>query len=243
MNQVIIVTGGAGGIGSEICCSLAADGLKVVVADYAKEAADQVAANIRQANGDAIAVKVDVGGKDSVAEMMKEVLAKYGQVDILFNGAGVMTRIPVVELPEEEWDRVLRINLKGTFLCSQAAAKHMVPKKHGRIINIASGRGVAGQARSAHYAASKAGVIAFTKSLAVELAPYDITVNAICPGATDTPMSRAGSTPEEFKKREAVPPLMDGLTRKEEIVGLIRYLLSDATQYVTGQIFFLRTPK
>jgi NAD(P)-dependent dehydrogenase (short-subunit alcohol dehydrogenase family) len=243
VSQVIVVTGGAGGIGSEICRCLAADGLKVVVADYAKEAAEQVAAAIRQAKGDAIAVQVDVGSKDSVAEMMKQALAKYGQVDILFNGAGVMTRMPVVELPEEEWDRVLRINLKGTFLCSQAAAKHMIPKKHGCIINIASGRGVAGQARSAHYAASKAGVIAFTKSLAVELAPDDIPVNAICPGATDTPMSRAGATPEEFKKREAVPPLMDGLTRKEEIVGLIRYLLSDAARYVTGQTFFLRTPK
>lgn len=243
MNKVIIVTGGAGGIGSEICRGLGADGLRVVVADYAKEAADKVAADIRQAKGDAIAVKVDVGNKDSVAEMMQQALSQYGQVDILFNGAGVMTRMPVVELPEEEWDRVLRINLKGTFLCSQAAAKHMIPKKQGRIICIASGRGVAGQARSAHYAASKAGVIAFTKSLAVELAPYDITVNAICPGATDTPMSRAGSTPEEFKKRQEVPPLMDGLTQMEEIVGLIRYLLSDATKYLTGQILFLRTPK
>lgn len=243
MNQVIVVTGGAGGIGSEICRCLATDGLRVVVADYAKEAAEKVAADIRQAKGDAIALQVDVGSKDSVAEMMKQVLSHYGQLDLLFNGAGVMTRIPVVELPEEEWDRVLRINLKGTFLCSQAAAKHMIPKKQGRIINIASGRGVAGQARAAHYAASKAGVIAFTKSLAVELAPYDITVNAICPGATDTPMSRAGSTPEEFKQREAVPPLMDGLTRKEEIVGLIRYLLSDASKYITGQTFFLRTPK
>lgn len=243
MNEVIIVTGGAGGIGSEICSCLAADGLKVAVADYAKEVADQVAANIRKANGEAIAVSVDVGSKDSVAEMFKQVLAKYGTVDFLFNGAGVMTRIPVVELPEAEWDRVLRINLKGTFLCSQAAAQHMIPKKQGRIINIASGRGVAGQARSAHYAASKAGVIAFTKSLAVELAPYEITVNAICPGATDTPMSRAGSSPEEFKKRQAVPPLMDGLTRKDEIVGLICYLLSDATKFITGQTFFLRTPK
>ena len=243
MSKVIIVTGGAGGIGSEICRCLAADGLRVVVADYAKEAADKVAADIGHANGDAIAVKVDVGNKESVADMMNQAVAKYGQVDIVFNGAGVMTRMPVVELPEEEWDRVLRINLKGTFLCSQAAAKHMIPKKQGRIINIASGRGVAGQPRSAHYAASKAGVIAFTKSLAGELAPYDITVNAICPGATDTPMSRAGSTPEEFKKRQEVPPLMDGLTQMEEIVGLIRYLLSDATKYVTGQTFFLRTPK
>ena len=154
-----------------------------------------------------------------------------------------MDRIAVVDMPEEEWDRVMRINLKGVFLCSQAAARHMIPKKKGRILSIASGRGVAGQARAAHYAASKAGVIAFTKSLAMELAPYDITVNAVCPGATDTPMSRIGFTPEQFKKREEVPPLLDGLTQKDEIVGLVRYLLSDATRFVTGQTFFLRTPR
>ncbi len=243
MSQVIVVTGGAGGIGSDLCRALAADGLKVVVADYAKDAADKVAADIRQAKGEAVATHVDVGDKQSVASMVQRSLDKFGQIDYLLNGAGVMTRMPVVELPEEEWDRVLRINLKGTFLCSQAVAKHMIPKKQGRIISIASGRGVAGQPRSAHYAASKAGVIAFTKSLAEELAPYDITVNAIAPGATDTPMSRAGSSPEQFKKREEVPPLMNGLTKKEEIVGLIRYLLSDATKYITGQTFFLRTPK
>jgi len=243
MDKVIIVTGGAGGIGSEICNGLAADGLKVVVADYAKEAAEKTAADIRQAKGEATAIQVDVGSKESVAAMLQQTIQKYSQVDYLFNGAGVLTRVPVVDMPEEDWDRVLRINLKGTFLCSQAVAKHMIPKKQGRILSIASGRGVAGQPRAAHYAASKAGIIAFTKSLAVELAPYDITVNALCPGATDTPMSRSGSTPEEFTKREAVPPLLDGLTKKEEIVGLTRYLLSEATKYVTGQTFFLRTPK
>jgi NAD(P)-dependent dehydrogenase (short-subunit alcohol dehydrogenase family) len=110
-------------------------------------------------------------------------------------------------------------------------------------LSIASGRGVAGQARSAHYAASKAGVIAFTKSLAVELAEHNITVNCVCPGATDTAMSRIGYTPEEFKKREAIAPLMDGLTQKFEIVGLVRYLLSDAAKFITGQTYFLRTPK
>jgi NAD(P)-dependent dehydrogenase (short-subunit alcohol dehydrogenase family) len=243
MDKVIIITGGAGGIGSEICRGLAADGLKVVVADYAKEAAEKIAADIVDAGGEATAIQVDVGNQASVAQLIQRAIARYGQVDILFNGAGVMTRIPVVEMSEEEWDRVLRINLKGTFLCSQAAARHMISRKQGRILNIASGRGVAGQARASHYAASKAGVIAFTKSLAVELAAHNITVNAICPGATDTPMSRAGSTPEEFKKRQAIPPLMDGLTQKDEIVGLVRYLLSDATRFVTGQTFFLRTPK
>ena len=243
MNEVIIVTGGAGGIGSDLCRGLAADGLKVIIADYAKDAAEKVAAEIRQSGGEATAVQVDVGNSQSVSAMMDQAIAKYGAVDYAFCGAGVMDRIAIVDMPEEEWDRVMRINLKGVFLCSQAAARHMVPKKKGRILSIASGRGVAGQARAAHYAASKAGVIAFAKSLAMELAPHDITVNAVCPGATDTPMSRIGFTAEQFKKRQEVPPLLDGLTQKDEIVGLVRYLLSDATRFVTGQTFFLRTPR
>jgi NAD(P)-dependent dehydrogenase (short-subunit alcohol dehydrogenase family) len=243
MSKTILVTGGAGGICSDICRGLAADGLKVVVADYAQDAAEKVAAEIRENNGDAMAVKVDVGDPASVAEMMSRAISKYGQIDYAFCGAGVMDRVAVIEMPEQVWDRLMRINLKGVFLCAQAAAKHMIPRKEGRILSIASGRGVAGAPRSAHYAASKAGVIAFTKSLAVELAPDNITVNCVCPGATDTPMSRIGFTPEQFKKREQIPPLMDGLTHKFEIVGLVRYLLSDATKFVTGQTFFLRTAK
>jgi len=243
MSKTILVTGGAGGICSDICRGLASDGLKVVVADYAQDAAEKVAAEIRENNGDAMAVKVDVGDPASVAEMMSRAISKYGQIDYAFCGAGVMDRVAVIEMPEQVWDRLMRINLKGVFLCAQAAAKHMIPRKEGRILSIASGRGIAGAPRSAHYAASKAGVIAFTKSLAVELAPDNITVNCVCPGATDTPMSRIGFTPEQFKKREEIPPLMDGLTHKFEIVGLVRYLLSDATKFVTGQTFFLRTPK
>ena len=243
MSKSIVVTGGAGGIGSEICQGMAADGLNVVVADFNREAAEIIASEICAAKGNAIAVQVDVGDPKSVAAMMEQSIAKYGQVDYMFCGAGIMDRVPIIEMPEQMWDRLMRINLKGVFLCAQAAARHMIPRKEGRILSIASGRGVAGQARSAHYAASKAGVIAFTKSLAVELAEHNITVNCVCPGATDTPMSRIGYTPEEFKKREAIPPLMDGLTQKFEIVGLVRYLLSDAAKFITGQTYFLRTPK
>ena len=244
MSKTILITGGAGGICSDICRGLADDGLNVVVADYAHDAAERVAAEIRENNqADAMALKVDVGDPASVAEMMSRAIAKYHQIDYAFCGAGVMDRVPVIEMPEHVWDRLMRINLKGVFLCAQAAAKHMIPRKEGRILSIASGRGVAGAPRSAHYAASKAGVIAFTKSLAVELAADNITVNCVCPGATDTPMSRIGYSPEQFKKREEIPPLMDGLTHKFEIVGLVRYLLSDATKFVTGQTFFLRTPK
>ena len=240
---VAIVTGGAGGIGSAICSGLAQDGLKVVVADFIEPAATRLAEEIRRERGQALALQVDVGDSASVSQMVRRSLDKFNQIDFLINGAGVISRVSVEEMPEEEWDRVLRINLKGTFLCSQSVARHMVQRKEGRIISIASGRGVAGQANASHYAASKAGVIGFTKSLAMELAPYNILVNAIAPGATDTPMARGRSTEEEWQKREAVPPLMGGLTKKEEIVGLIRYLLSEPAKYITGQTFFLRTPR
>src|SRR4030095_7341469 len=131
MSKSIVVTGGAGGICSDICRGLGADGLKIIVADYAKEAAEKVAAEIRDNKGEAIAVKVDVGDPQSVAEMMNQAVAKYGQVDYAFCGAGVMDRVPVVDMPEEVWDRLMRINLKGVFLSAQAAAKHMIPRKEG----------------------------------------------------------------------------------------------------------------
>jgi 3-oxoacyl-[acyl-carrier protein] reductase len=243
MSRVVIVTGGAGGIGSEICRELAQDSLKVVVADFDEKAAASLADEIRKKGGEAAAQKVDVGDQRSVAEMARKSLERYHQIDFLINGAGVMSRMPVQEMPEEEWDRIMRINLKGTFLCCQAVSHHMIQRKEGRIVNIASGRGIAGQARAAHYAASKAGVINFTQSLAMELAPFNVTVNAIAPGATDTPMARSGSTEEEWEKREAVAPLMGGLTKKDEIVGLIRYLISEPARYITGQTFRLRTPR
>ncbi len=243
MTQVVVVTGGAGGIGAPICRSLARDGLKVVVADFADEAGRSLAEEIGRQGGEALFQKVDVGDKPSVAGMVEKTLERWSRIDYLINGAGVLTRAAVLDMAEDEWDRVLRINLKGTFLCSQAVGRHMAERGSGRIICLASGRGVAGQPRAAHYAASKAGVIAFVKSLAAELAPRDVLVNAIAPGATDTAMSRSGSTADEWKKREAVPPLMGGLTTKEEIVGLVRYLLSDPAQYITGQTFFLRTAK
>jgi NAD(P)-dependent dehydrogenase (short-subunit alcohol dehydrogenase family) len=243
MSQIVVVTGGAGGIGAPICRALAQDGMKVVVADFAEAAGKSLAEKIGKEGGEAIFQKVDVGDKASVVRMVAKALERFSRIDFLINGAGVISRAPVREMAEEEWDRVLRINLKGTFLCSQAVARPMTERRSGRILCLASGRGVAGQPGAAHYAASKAGVIAFVKSLAVELAPDNVLVNAIAPGATDTAMSRSGSTEEEWKKRAAVPPLLGGLTTKEEIVGLVRYLISEPAKHITGQTFFLRTPR
>ncbi len=239
MSQVVIVTGGAGGIGSVICREMANDGHKVVIADFDGEAAKRLADRIGR---DAVAVTVDVGNKQSVDRMMEETVRRFGGIDVLLNGAGIMPRHPVRDISEEEWDRVMTVNLKGVFLCSQAAARYMSEKKHGRIIILVSGRAVAGAPGSAHYAASKGGAISFMKSLAAELAPDNVLVNAIAPGITDTPMSQAGFSEQERQRRLGLSPLLGGYTPVEEIVGVFRYLISDVTNSITGQVFFLKTP-
>ncbi len=239
MSQVMIVTGGAGGIGSAICTGLAGDGHKVVIADFDGTAAERLSKDL---GGGSLAVQVDVSNKKNVENMVSEARSRFGDIDVLLNGAGIMPRHQVKDITEEEWDRVLGINLKGVFLCSQALSGQMAERKHGRILSIASGRGVTGAPGASHYAASKGGVIAFTKSLAEELAPHKVLVNALAPGRTDTPMSRAGASEEELKKRKAISPLQGGYTPVEEIVGLVRYLISPATQNVTGQVFFLKAP-
>ncbi len=226
-------------MGSAICPGLVGDGHKVVIDDFDGTAAERLAKDLGSGS---LAVQVDVINKKSVENMVSEARSRFGDIDVLLNGAGIMPRHQVKDISEEEWERVLAINLKGVFLCSQAVSSQMVERKQGRILSIASGRGVAGAAGAAHYAASKAGVIAFTKSLAKKLALYNVLVNALAPGRTDTPMSRAGVSEEELRKRTAQSPLLGGYTPVEEIVGLVRYLISPATQNVTGQVFFLKTP-
>lgn len=242
MAEVAIVTGGAGGLGSSVCSALAEDGVRVVVADFKKDDAEAVANNLRSGGGEALATGVDVGDKQSVEAMVRSAIDTYGQLDYQINFAGLMGRFSIADMSEEEWDRVIRVNLRGVFLCSQAAAATMRSQKRGRILNVASGRGVAGAPYSAHYAASKAGVIGFTKSMAVEVASDNILVNNICPGRTETPMARAGYTEEQWQNIKAVDPLQGGLTQKDEISGLVRYLISDSARYITGQTFLLRTP-
>ncbi len=241
MSQVVVVTGGAGGIGSAICRALGEDGHNVVVADFNEPAAQKLAGDIGKNGGQALAVGVDVGDKASVDGMIAAAIEKFGHIDVQLNAAGVIKRCPVLEMPADEWERVIRVNLTGIFLCSQAAAIHMAERKAGRIINVASGRGVTGQVLGSHYAASKGGVITFTKTLAIELAPYNVTANAIGPGATETDMARAGMSEEQWSRKQTASPLLGGFTQKDEITGLIRYLISDAARYISGQLFLLRT--
>ena len=178
MSQVVIVTGAAGGIGSAFCRGLSQDGHNVLIADFDGEGAERLARDI---GSSALSVQVDVGNKASVLAMVEKTLSHFGRIDTLLNGAGIMPRHEVKDISEEEWDKVLSINLKGVFLCSQAVIPQMVEQKDGRILSMASGRGIAGAPRAAHYAASKAGVIAFTKSLASELAPATFWLMRLLP--------------------------------------------------------------
>jgi len=164
--------------------------------------------------------------------MMDAVVRRFGGLDILLNIAGDSSKYDLADLPEEEWDRILDINLKGMYLCCKAAIPHLIARGGGRIINMASSRGIQGQPHGAHYAASKGGVIALTKSLAQELCRYRITVNALAPGATETPMWERGRTPEEAQEARRT----GRVGRPEDLVPVAVLLASDLGYQITGHV-------
>lgn len=189
-DTVAIVTGGARGIGRGVAISLAHEGVKVVIADLPalKEDGERTAEEVRKAGSEALVVDVDVRDSSQVQAMVERAIQHFGQVDILVNNAGVISVRPVIAMEEEEWDRVLGVNLKGTFLCSKAVAPHMMERRSGRIINMSSQAGKRGRPVISHYCASKFAIIGFTQSLAHELGPFNVTVNAVCPGEVKTAM-------------------------------------------------------
>ncbi len=190
--SVAIVTGGARGIGRGIAYELAKEGARILIADLPSVAADrdETIAGIKRLGSDAIAVDVDVRDYAQCEAMVRAAVDTWGQVDVLVNNAGVISVGFVVGLSEEAWDLVIDVNLKGTFLCSKAVGQHMMERRRGRIINLSSQAGKSGKAGVSHYCASKFAVIGFTQALANEMAPFDVTVNAICPGEVDSYMWR-----------------------------------------------------
>ncbi len=235
--KVAIITGARRGMGRTHALALAKAGAKVVVSDISLEDCQKVAEEIKKTKGEALAVKCDVTKKTEVDEMIKKTVEKWGRIDILVNNAGICQFKPFLELTEEEWDRTLDINLKGYFLCAQAAAKEMVKQKSGVIVNIASiamGQVGVGFPAISHYCASKGGIVAMTEALALELAPFNIRINAISPGAIETPMieplKQDPKTMEGFLAR--VP--MHRVGNPEEVSNLVLFLASDASSYVTG---------
>jgi 3-oxoacyl-[acyl-carrier protein] reductase len=233
--KTAIVTGGAKGIGQQVALKLAGEGIVVFIADMAEDLARQTVQMIKDtSNNEAFAVKTDVGNKADVTHLMDTVAEKFGRIDILFNSAGICSRTALEDISEDEWDQVLDINLKGTFLTSQAALPLMKQQPGGSILNMASMAGkVGGVAVGAHYAASKAGIICLTKSFAKALAPYKISVNALAPGPVETDMIQ--DWPVDLKQTMANQCPMGRLAEIPDVVEAAMFLLSDRAGYITGQ--------
>jgi NAD(P)-dependent dehydrogenase (short-subunit alcohol dehydrogenase family) len=230
--RTALVTGAAQGIGAAIALALAECGAMVVCGDV--EPPQATVEQIRAAGGRADAVAFDVSRASEVGDAL-EFVASRGGVDILVNNAGVFPRSPALELEEAEWDRVLAVNLKGTFLCSQAAARMMREQaRGGRIVNITSGAAFVPTLQSAHYAASKAGIVALTRVLALELAPLRVTVNAVAPGLTDTAQPRSFYSDDDLAAIAQRIPL-GAIAQPAEIVPAVIFLCGEGAAYVTGQ--------
>jgi len=235
--KVAIVTGARRGMGKSHAILLAKHGAKVVVSDVSFEDCQKVVEEIEKEGGEAMAVKCDVSKKKEVDEMVRKTIDRWGKIDILVNNAGICQFKPFLELTEEEWDKTLDINLKGYFLVAQAVVKEMTKRKSGAIINIASvamGQTGVGFPALVHYCASKGGIVAMTEAMALELAPYNIRVNAISPGAVETPMIDPLKTDPKMMEGTLARIPMRRVGKPEEVSNLVLFLASDASSYMTG---------
>lgn len=232
--KIAVVTGGSRGIGRAICQRLAAQGALVVV-NYVSNpsAAEETVQSIRSAGGKAEAVQFNVAVAAEIEAAFKKILETHGRVDILVNNAGITRDGLLMKMKDEQWDEVLNTNLKGVFLCTKAVSRAMMKQRWGRIINITSVIGFAGNAGQANYAAAKAGIVGFTKSVAKELASRGITVNGVAPGYIVTDMTR--DLAEEITNTIKGEIPMGVLGEAEDIAGAVAYLASDDARYVTGQ--------
>ena len=233
-NKVAIITGGSRGIGRAVALQLAQNGASVVVNYAGNAAAAQEVVNLIIAKGgQAIAVQADVANSDAVDAMVKQTIDTFGRIDILVNNAGITKDTLLMRMKEEDWDAVLDTNLKGIFHCTKAVSRIMMKQKSGRIINMTSVVGIIGNAGQANYAAAKAGVIGFTKSMAKELASRNITVNAIAPGFITTDMTSVLSDQVKTDLANSIP--MGKLGSPEDIAYAVVFLSSDYANYITGQ--------
>jgi 3-oxoacyl-[acyl-carrier protein] reductase len=232
--SVAVITGAGQGIGREIAIAFSMRDTQVVIADLHGENALKVKDEIQNAGKTASAIEVDVSSEQSVTLMIEQALKEFGTIDVLINNAGIYPSASIEQLTAESWNRVIGTNLTGTFLCSRAVVPTMLEKKKGRVINLSSTTAFRGARNGAHYAASKAGIIGFTKALALELAPTGITVNAICPGLTDTAQPRGHLTDKElYAKKDRVP--LGRIAQPRDIVGPVLFLASDKAAHITGQ--------
>ncbi len=234
-NQVAIVTGSAHGIGAATARRLAAEGAAVIVADLDDTGAQQTIHDIRDNGGQAMAIHVDVTSRTQVENMLAAALQQYDHVDVLANIAGIAADESFLEITDEVWHKILDINLTGVFLCSQIVARHMVERNiEGRIVNMASTNGLVGEADLAHYNASKFGVVGLTMTMAIELAPYKIRVNSVCPGLIKTRLTQSAVedpvwTADYLKK---IP--LNRFGEPGEVAAAVAYLASTDSGFITG---------
>jgi NAD(P)-dependent dehydrogenase (short-subunit alcohol dehydrogenase family) len=244
-DEVAIVVGSGRGIGRAIALRLAKEGSNVVIADVKEDLAEKTAEEIKSIGTKSLAVKVDVRSNDDIENMVQKTLENFGRIDILVNAAGVLTLAKVVDMTEEEWDFVMDVNAKGTFLCCRAIAKQMIRQGGGgKIINIISTNGKSGWPYEAHYTASKHAALGLTRCLALELAPYKINVNGICPGYTVTDMHEfeaaswaklMGKTVEQVKAESLAAVPLGRFGVPDDIAKVVVFLASEDSDYITAQ--------
>ncbi|MBI4635304.1 MAG: 3-oxoacyl-ACP reductase FabG [Candidatus Rokubacteria bacterium] len=233
--RVALVTGAAGGIGAATARRFAREGALVAVNDTAADPLERLAGELRAAGAKALVVAGDVTKRPEVERMVREVTQAFGWLDILVNNAGINRDAMAAKMTEEQWDAVLDVNLKGTFLCAQAALPGMRERGWGRVVNTSS-IGALGNIGQANYAASKAGVIGLTKTLALEYAKYGVTVNCVAPGATLTPM--LAGVPDHIKEKIVAQIPVGRIAAPDEIASVHAFLASDEAAFITGQVIF-----
>lgn len=234
-DRVAIITGGAKGIGRAISLRFAEEGCSVAIADILEDAAKKTAAEISGRGREAIGIKCDVTNSKQVSDMVAKVISRFGKIDILVNDAGALPRhFPAEDLPEEEWDKIVDLNLKGQFLCCKAVIPHMKAKRYGKIVNISSIGALHAVGADVHYVAAKTGVLGLTLDLAFELAPSNITVNAVLPGPIPTDFWSTPPTPQTLEGMAKGTP-MQRVGTPDDIAKVVLFFASELSAWVTGE--------